>query len=123
MSVASVPIGTQVKAGRRISFAAQRTSVLVWAEIALISGVVLAVLAFGGTEPGLFSGVEILYGAMAIAILGGARTESPIQSKLILVPALLVGVALLQLFRLPISWARAFGRGVTGGEGAHAATL
>ena len=74
------------------------------AEVALIVGIVFAVLEFGGTEPISFAVVEVsLAGVAAFFLLSGSNTPS-FSYRVLLAPALLMGVVLLQLCPFPASW-------------------
>src|ERR1051326_3949188 len=102
MSVANLSIGAQFKP--------RNGSLVTWAEIALLAGIVVAVVAFGGTETTSFSLVEILYAGIAIILLLGWRSniDWP-DGKALAVPALLIGMAVLQLCPIPMSWSRVLG--------------
>src|ERR1700722_7928472 len=72
------------------------------AEISLILGLALAVLAFGGAETISFSIVEILFfGAAAWFLATSGTSTFPFSKKIVLVPAVLAGIVLLQLCPLP----------------------
>src|SRR5271169_6257042 len=74
-----------------------------FADAALIVGVALAVLAFGGTEPVSFALVQILFlgtAALLIAKLPVSFAGS-ISAGAVVVPALLAAVVLTQLIPLP----------------------
>jgi putative inorganic carbon (HCO3(-)) transporter len=72
------------------------------AEVSLILGLALAVLAFGGAETISFSIVEILFfGAAARLLATSRRNTIPSSGKIVVVPAVLAGIVLLQLFPLP----------------------
>ena len=72
------------------------------AEISLILGLALAVLAFGGAETISFSIVEILFfGAAAWFLATSRRNTFPFSKKIVLVPAVLAGIVLFQLCPLP----------------------
>jgi len=72
------------------------------AEISLILGLALAVLAFGGAETISFSIVEILFfGAAAWFLATSGRGTFLFSKKIVLVPAVLAGIVLLQLCPLP----------------------
>src|ERR1700722_12010432 len=74
------------------------------AEISLILGLALAVLAFGGAETISFSIVEILLFGVAAWFLASSRTSAfPFSKKVVLVPAVLAAIVLLQLCPLPSS--------------------
>src|ERR1700689_4745239 len=73
-----------------------------FAEISLILGLALAVLAFGGAEPISFSIVEVLlFGAAAWLLATSRGNAIPSSGKIALVPAVLAGMVLLQLCPLP----------------------
>jgi O-antigen ligase len=79
------------------------------AEVSLILGVVLAVAAFGGTEPISFALVEILFFAVAAwLLLRSGSTAVPVRARYFLVPALLAALALLQLCPLPAGFLSRF---------------
>jgi O-antigen ligase len=72
------------------------------AEISLILGLALAVLAFGGAETISFSIVEILlFGTAAWFLVTSGRNTFPFSKKIVLVPVFLAGIVLLQLCPLP----------------------
>jgi O-antigen ligase len=72
------------------------------AEISLILGLALAVLAFGGAETISFSLVEILFfGAAAWLLATSGRSTLLFSKKIVLVPAVLAGIVLLQLCPVP----------------------
>jgi O-antigen ligase len=72
------------------------------AGISLILGLALAVLAFGGAETISFSLVEILlFGAAAWFLATPGRSSFPFSKRIVLVPAVLAGIVLLQLCPLP----------------------
>jgi len=74
------------------------------AEAILIVGTVIAVAAFGGTEPLSFAFVEILFFAAGIwLLLRPPAVATPVPSGHFLVPALLTAVVLVQLGPLPVS--------------------
>src|ERR1700675_2407463 len=74
-----------------------------FAEVALIFGVALAVLAFGGTEPVSFALVQIIF--LATAVLLVAKMPQSLAGSLsawgFVVPAVLAAVVLTQLIPLP----------------------
>src|ERR1700674_5474977 len=74
-----------------------------FAEVALIFGVALAVLAFGGTEPVSFALVQIIF--LATAALLVAKMPQSLAGSLsawgFVVPAVLAAVVLTQLIPLP----------------------
>ena len=84
-------------------------------EGSLILGVAVAVVCFGGTEPVSFAAVEIMFFAMAVwlAVRPPAATAA-LRPTYFSVPAILAGVAFLQLCPLP-----PFVRGVLAGRGAE----
>ena len=72
------------------------------AEISLILGLALAVLAFGGAETISFSLVEILlFGAAAWLLATSGRRTLLFSRKIALVSAVLAGIVLLQLCPVP----------------------
>ena len=74
-------------------------------EVALIAGISLAVLAFGGTDATTFAVVEIVFAAVAILFL--ARPEPAreyLSPAMIAIPTVLIGAVLFQLCPLPLSW-------------------
>src|SRR5579862_3335138 len=78
-------------------------------EISLILGLALAVLAFGGAETISFSIVEILFfGAAGWFLATSGRSTFLFSKKIVLVPAVLTGIALLQLCPLPGSLLQRF---------------
>lgn len=83
------------------------------AEVSLIVGVVLAVAAFGGTEPISFAVVEILFFAVAAwLLLRSGSIAVPIRARYFVVPGVLTTLALLQLCPLPAGFLSRFaGRG------------
>jgi O-antigen ligase len=124
MSVAQVQIGAQVRRGREVSPAIERVGAMGWAEVTLISGIVVAVLAFGGTEAASFSLVEILYGALGIVLLVRWREGVPLrEAGIVVVPGMLVGMALLQLCPVPAEWLRGIGGANADVVGARFSTL
>ncbi len=79
------------------------------AEVSLIVGVVLAVAAFGGTEPISFAVVEILFFAVAAwLLLRSASLAVSVRARYFAVPALLTALALLQLCPLPAGFLSRF---------------
>src|SRR3984957_20416264 len=73
-----------------------------FAEISLILGLALAVLAFGGAETISFSLVEILFFGAAAWLLATSERSTFLSSKrILLVPSVLAGIVLLQLCPLP----------------------
>src|SRR3984957_1617421 len=74
------------------------------AEISLILGLALTVLAFGGVETISFSIVEILlFGSATWFLATSGRSAVPFSKTIVLVPAVLAGIVLLQLCPLPSS--------------------
>ncbi len=74
------------------------------AEVGLISAVVLAVLAFGGTEPLAFSVVQILLLGLGVLLLVTYSTPGVGKPKLpVAIPLFLVALVLLQIVPLPAS--------------------
>ena len=72
------------------------------AEISLILGLALAVLAFGGAETISFSIVEILLlGTAAWLLAISGRNTFPFSGKAVLIPAVLTGIVLLELCPFP----------------------
>jgi len=71
------------------------------AEIALISGLVVSVLFFGGTEPASFAAVEVLLFAAAAWIIAKRGTAVAERSVYFAVPIFLAAWGLLQLSPLP----------------------
>jgi len=72
------------------------------AEVALIAGVVFAVLAFGGTNPAYFALVQIiLLGAAALAMRMPKSEVAGMAPAAFAIPAALAGIALLQICPLP----------------------
>jgi O-antigen ligase len=79
------------------------------AEVSLIVGVVLAVAAFGGTEPISFGVVEILFFAVAAwFLLRPGSIVVPVRGRYFVVPALLTALVLLQLCPLPAGFLSRF---------------
>jgi len=77
------------------------------AEISLILGLALAVLAFGGAETISFSIVEILlFGTAAWFLATSERSTLLLSKKMVLLPAALAGIVLLQVCPLPQSLLR-----------------
>lgn len=72
------------------------------AEMALIGGVALAVLVFGGTEPVSFAVVQIIFlGTAALTVAKTpARVATTFSARAFAVPALLAAVVLIQLIPL-----------------------
>jgi putative inorganic carbon (HCO3(-)) transporter len=85
-----------------------RIAILV--QTTLTVGLGLAVLAFGGTDKIAFAIVQLLFFGTAAFFVARAPFRS--SAKLIVVPAVLTSVVLLQLCPLPESWLHRFaGRG------------
>jgi O-antigen ligase len=86
-------------------------------ETSLIVGVILAVAAFGGTEPISFAVVEILFFAIAAwLLLRPGWIAASVRARHFVVPALLAALALLQLCPLPATLLSRFvGRSNYGG--------
>jgi len=101
----------------------ERSGPLKLAEISLIVGMILAVLEFGGTEPISFAVVEVFLAAAAAFFLLFPRWNAfPFSYRLLLAPAMLMGLVLLQLCPLPASWV-GVAEGKTWDGGAHFARL
>lgn len=85
-------------------------------EVTLIIGVVVAVGAFGGTEPLSLALVEVLFFAVAAWVLFRLRaTTAPVPIGYFAVPAALTALVLLQVCPLPSSFISRFvGHGVSG---------
>lgn len=76
-------------------------------EAVLILGIILSVLAFGGTEPTLFAAVEVLFfGTSALQIAIRKNWAKNVPPLSFVIPAGLCTVVLLQLF----PWLDSFGR-------------
>ena len=74
------------------------------AEISLILGLAIAVLAFGGVETVSFSIVEVVFfGAAALLLMTSPEITLPSPRKIIFIPVVLSGIVLLQLCPLPLS--------------------
>jgi O-antigen ligase len=72
-------------------------------EVSLILGVVLAVLAFGGTEPISFALVQVLFlGVAALLVASPKGVTTSVSWQALVVPAVLTSVVLLQLCPLPV---------------------
>ena len=93
-------------------------------QTSLTVGLALAVLAFGGTGKISFAIVQLLIFGMAAFFIASAP-ESAFRSsaKLIVVPAVLTAVVLLQLCALPDSWLHRFAGRETPMAGMHAGYL
>jgi O-antigen ligase len=75
------------------------------AEILLLLGLAIAVLAFGGVEIISFSIVEVvLFGAAALLLARSPEITLPSSRKIAIIPIVLSGIVLLQLCPLPASW-------------------
>jgi O-antigen ligase len=78
-------------------------------EVSLILGTVLAVLAFGGTEPASFTLVEVLLlGVSALLLANPSGVELAGLARTLLVPAAVLGVILVQLCPLPVHFVERF---------------
>jgi O-antigen ligase len=74
-------------------------------QASLIAGLALAVLAFGGTDKVAFAIVQLLFfGTAAFFVASAPESGFRLSAKLIVVPAVLTGIVLLQLCPLPESW-------------------
>ncbi|MGB8543294.1 MAG: O-antigen ligase family protein [Candidatus Acidiferrales bacterium] len=74
------------------------------AEISLILGLAIAVLAFGGVETISFSIVEVIFfGAGAFLLATSPKITLPSSGKIVVIPAVLCAIVLLQLCPLPSS--------------------
>jgi O-antigen ligase len=84
-------------------------------QTSLTVGLALAVLAFGGTGRISFGIVQLLFfGVAAFFVTSGPESAFRSSAKLIVVPALLTAVVVLQLCPLPDSWLhRVAGRGTS----------
>jgi putative inorganic carbon (HCO3(-)) transporter len=83
-----------------------------WAEVSLLTAIAIAVLAFGGTEPTSFAVVEILLAGVAIIFLAKRLyAHFPFSMGMVMAPAVLVGLVLIQLCPLPVAWARRIAAG------------
>jgi O-antigen ligase len=79
-------------------------------EICLISVVVLATLAFGGTEGPYFSVVQVVLLGLGVLLLATYRTVQLGKPRLpVAIPLLLVALVLLQIAPLPSSVVQLFG--------------
>jgi O-antigen ligase len=78
--------------------------------MALILGVALAVLAFGGTEPVSFAFVQIIFLAAAALLVVNAPKGlgAPVSRRVIWIPAVLAAIVLLQLCPLPARFLERF---------------
>lgn len=93
-------------------------------EVSLILGIVLAVLAFGGTEPASFALVEVLLlGLSALVIANPAGVELAGLPRALLVPAAVLGVILVQICPLPVHLLERFAARENPGTGATLAHL
>src|SRR6202008_638292 len=107
MSVAHAQVGVMRIEGIGLS---------AWVEASLLAGIVLSVIAFGGTEPASFALVEILFAGVAIVVLAKRYDRNFVLSTGMLVaPALLMGAVLLQLCPLPVGWIEDIGAGQSWG--------
>jgi O-antigen ligase len=89
-------------------------------EAALISGVILAVICFGGTETISFAAVEILFLAMAAWLaIKPDHTSGALRPAHLVVPALLLAIGLLQLCPLPEGLFRLLGAPRNSHGGSH----
>src|ERR1700677_1095091 len=74
------------------------------AEISLILGLAIAVLAFGGVETISFSIVEVIFfGTAALLLVTSPEITLPSPRMIVLIPVMLSGIVLLQLCPLPAS--------------------
>jgi putative inorganic carbon (hco3(-)) transporter len=74
------------------------------AEVSLIVGLAIAVLAFGGVETISFSIVEVIFfGAAALLLATSPEITLPSSRQIAFIPAVLSGIVLLQLCPLPAS--------------------
>jgi O-antigen ligase len=107
-------------AAARVNWATEhgRTTLRI-AEVSLIGAISVAVLAFGGTEPVSFGGVQVVLLATGIFLLvyHGAPRFS-FSRGMLLAPAALTAWVLLQLCPLPNSWGELI-RGKPWGPGTH----
>jgi O-antigen ligase len=72
-------------------------------EGSLILGIAFAVLAFGGTEPASFALVEVLLlGGSALLVANPRTVTHSVSTKVLVVPAAIVTVILVQLCPLPV---------------------
>jgi putative inorganic carbon (hco3(-)) transporter len=93
-------------------------------EIGLIGAVVMAVLAFGGTQVLVFSAVEFVVLGLAFLVVASHGASGPDKPAIpIVIPVCLVAIALFQIIPLPISLLRFFH--ITGSQldGATSATV
>jgi O-antigen ligase len=115
MSVAHAQVGVMRIEGIGLS---------AWVEASLLAGIVLSVIAFGGTEPASFALVEILFAGVAIVVLAKRYDRNFVLSTGMLVaPALLMGAVLLQLCPLPVGWIEDIGAGQSWDNRASLRTL
>ena len=78
-------------------------------QVSLTLGLVLAVLAFGGTETIAFAIVQLLlFGTAAIFVAGAPESGFRPTARSVVVPAVLTAVVLVQLCPLPVSWLHRF---------------
>ncbi len=74
------------------------------AEVSLILGLAIAVLAFGGVETISFSIVEVIFfGAAALLLATSPEITLPSSRRIVFIPVVLSGIVLLQLCPLPAS--------------------
>jgi O-antigen ligase len=74
------------------------------AEISLILGLAISVLAFGGVETISFSIVEVIFfGTAALLLVTSPEITLPSPRMIVLIPVVLSGIVLLQLCPLPAS--------------------
>jgi O-antigen ligase len=93
-------------------------------EASLILGIVLAVLAFGGTEPASFALVEVLLlGVSALLVTNPAGIALAGLSRALLVPAAVLGLILVQLCPLPVRLLERFAARENPGTGVRLAHL
>jgi putative inorganic carbon (hco3(-)) transporter len=90
-------------------------------QVSLTLGLAVAVLAFGGTGKISFAIVQLLFFGVAVFFVASAQEFAFRSSvKLIVVPAVLTAVVLLQLCPLPDSWLHRFAGRETPMAGMHA---
>jgi putative inorganic carbon (HCO3(-)) transporter len=93
-------------------------------QTSLTVGLALAVLAFGGTGKVSFAIVQLLFfGVAAFFVASAPESAFRPSAKLIVVPAILTAVVLLQLCPLPDSWLHRFAGRETPMAGMHAGYL
>ena len=93
------------------------------AEISLILGLGLAVLAFGGVETISFSIVEVIFFGAAALLLATSRKIALPSAKIALIPIVLCGIVLLQLLPWPASLFNRFAGRVAPKADIHAGYL